>query len=280
MTHKTVLVTGCSSGFGRLTAKTFAARGWNVVATMRSPEKETELAGLDKVLVSRLDVTDLSSVSAAVAAALAKFGRIDALVNNAGVSGQGVFEQWDEDAIDAMFETNVFGAMRVTQAVLPAMREQGEGVIVNITSMAGRFGSPFSSVYSASKFAMEGLTEALAIEYAPLGIRVKAVAPGAYDTALYSSMSRRLLDNGDEQIKAYGRGLARQMDAVVAQMQQHGERRSDPQEVADKVYLCVTTDTPRHNVCGRDAEALLQLKQSMSEEQMTKYISDLLVPKH
>jgi len=280
MSKKTALITGCSSGFGKLTAKLFHKNGWNVIATMRSPEKETELTELSDVLVTSLDVTDKQSVSEAVSKGLDKFGRIDVLVNNAGISGVGVFEQWDEEEINSIFETNVFGVMRVTKEVLPAMRKQGEGVIINLSSTAGLFGSPFSSVYSAAKFAVEGLTEALALEYAPFNIKVKSIAPGAYETNLFTSMTHRILENGDEQIRDYSLKLSQKMNATMEQMRQQGNQESDPQEVADKVYQCVTEKTPIHNVSGKDAEAMLQMKKSMSEEELMKTISDMLIPKN
>lgn len=280
MSKKTALITGCSSGFGKLTAKHFHKNGWNVIATMRTPEKETELTELSDVFVTRLDVTDKQSVSEAVAAGVAEFGSIDVLVNNAGVSGVGVFEQWDNEEINALFNANVFGLMRVTKEVLPVMRKQGEGVIVNISSAAGIIGCPFSSVYSATKFAVEGLTEALAIEYAPFNITVKAVAPGAYETNLFTSIDYGTLANGDEQIRDYSSKLTKQMEATIEQMSEQSGQKSDPREVADKVYECATEETPVHNVSGKDAEALLQMKKSMPEEEMMKYISDMLIPKN
>lgn len=279
MSMKTVLITGCSSGFGKLAAKLFNKNGWNVIATMRSPEKETELIELNDVLVVKLDVSDKQSISEAVSKGIEKFGRIDVLVNNAGVSGMGVFEQWDEEKINAMFNTNVFGLMNVTKEILPVMRKQNEGVIINISSMAGLFGSPFSVVYSAAKFAVEGLTEALALEYAPFNIKVKSIAPGAYETNLFTSIDYSTLDNGDEQIRDYSMKLSQKMNATMKQMRAEGNQESDPQEVADKIYKCATEETPIHNVSGNDAEAMLQMKKSMSEEELMKTISDMFVPK-
>ena len=171
MDGRTVLITGCSSGFGKLAARTFGSRGWNVVATMRSPEKETDLAGLDGVLVTRLDVREPDSIAAAVGKASAAFGAIDAVVNNAGYGSNALFEQSPEASIRGIYETNVFGLMNVMRSTLPDMRKRGSGCIVNVTSMAGLLGLLGNSVYSSSKFAVEGLTEALALEYKPLGIR-------------------------------------------------------------------------------------------------------------
>ena len=168
---KTVLITGCSSGFGRLTAKTFHERGWNVIATMRSPENETELTQLDGVLVTRMDVTDPDSVTLAVDGGIGRSGAIDVLVNNAGFGGHALFEQFSDESVRAMYDTNVFGLMNVIRAVLPHMRRQDEGCVINITSVSGLLGTPTSAIYSSTKFAVEGLTEALALEYGPLNIR-------------------------------------------------------------------------------------------------------------
>ncbi len=278
MNNKTILITGCSTGFGRLTAKLFQSKGWNVIATMRSPEKEAELAELSNVLVTKLDVTKQHSVGEAVAAGMAEFGRIDALINNAGISGVGVFEQWDDDEINAIFDTNVYGVIRVTQEVLPIMRKQGEGMIINISSLAGIIGSPFASIYSAAKFAIEGLTEALALEYAPFNIGVKVIAPGAYDTNLFSSISNRILSNGDNQIRAYSKKMNQKMNVSTEQMSKHEVQGSNPQDVADKVYLCVTQNTPIHNVSGSDAEHLSRLKKTMPEKELMGIITDMLVP--
>ena len=124
MTKKTVLITGCSTGFGNLAAKTFQAKGWNVIATMRSPLKETELTQLDNIWVTRLDVTDKESIEATVQGGIEKFGGIDVLVNNAGYGGHAMLEQFTEEQIYDMFETNVFGLMRCCRAVLPHMRKR------------------------------------------------------------------------------------------------------------------------------------------------------------
>ncbi|MCT4602906.1 MAG: SDR family NAD(P)-dependent oxidoreductase, partial [Marinifilum sp.] len=159
---KTVLITGCSSGFGKLAVRKFQQEGWNVIATMRTPEKETELISLDNVLVIRLDVTDNDSIKNAIEKGMLEFGSIDALVNNAAYGGHSLFEEFTDKSIRAMYDTNVFGLMNVTREVLPIMRQQKGGTILNITSIAGLLGSPTTSVYCSSKYAVEGLSEALA----------------------------------------------------------------------------------------------------------------------
>jgi NAD(P)-dependent dehydrogenase (short-subunit alcohol dehydrogenase family) len=179
---RTAFITGASTGIGRATARRFQAEGWNVVATMRSPEDGADLASLPRMLVTRLDVTDSASISAAVSEARAAFGGIDVLVNNAGFGAYGALEVTDMEVVRRQFDTNVIGLLGVTKAVLPTMREQGSGVIVNISSVGGRMAFPLGSLYHGSKFAVEGISEALTYELAPLGIAVKIIEPGLVDT--------------------------------------------------------------------------------------------------
>lgn len=277
MSQKTVLITGCSSGFGKLAAKKFQQEGWKVVATMRSPEKETELAQLDQVLVTKLDVTDHKSITKAVAQSLERFGTIDVLVNNAGYGGRALFEQFREESIYAMYETNVFGLMRVARAVLPIMRQQKGGTIVNVTSMAGIFGLALTSVYSSTKFAVEGLSEAMALEYKPLNIHVKTVAPGAFGTN-FSANTDNNLQNGDDEVKTHAKKISDHLDVVAAQMRQQGGQEANPQDVANLIYICATTETPIHNVVGADAEMLMGMKNSMPHQQFLDQIASMTVP--
>ncbi|WP_461450508.1 SDR family oxidoreductase [Mucilaginibacter sp.] len=187
---KTILITGASSGFGRETVKLFNAKNWNVIATMRSPEKETELNKLDNVLLTKLDVTNKQSIQSSVAAGIEKFGCIDVLVNNAGYGAFGELESATEEEIRKQFDVNFFGLIAVTQAVLPGMRENRNGVIINISSVGGRLTFPYCSLYHATKFAVEGLTESLQYELNQFGISLKIVEPGGYKTEFAgSSMS-------------------------------------------------------------------------------------------
>ena len=276
--NKTVLITGCSSGFGKLAAKTFSEKGWNVIATMRSPERETELTALDNVLVTRLDVTDADSIKDAVEEGLARFGAIHVLVNNAGYGGHALFEQASDDAIRAMYDTNVFGVMNVTRAVLPHMRRQHEGCIINVTSMAGMMGAPTVSVYASTKFAVEGLTEAMAIEYAPLNISIKSVLPGAYPTTRFNANVEDDLSAGGEELSTYAQRLHAHIQGVAAHMAAQGSAAADPQEVADKIYECATSETPIHNPVGSDAEMLAQMKASMPHQAFIDQIGELALP--
>jgi short-subunit dehydrogenase len=174
--RKTVLITGASSGICKAAAKFFAASGWNVVATMRHPDGESELAALSDVLVARIDVQDKSTIVPTIQAGLAR-GGIDVLINNAGFGLFGLFETTPPERIQEQFDVNFFGVMDVTRAILPHFRENKRGLIVNISSGAGIFTLPMISLYCASKFALEGFSEALAYELASQNIGVKLVVP-------------------------------------------------------------------------------------------------------
>jgi NAD(P)-dependent dehydrogenase (short-subunit alcohol dehydrogenase family) len=175
---QTVLITGCSSGFGLAAVELFADEGWNVVATVRRLDDGASFAGRDNVLVARLDVQDPTTIADAIQHGIDRFGRIDALINNAGFGLFGVFEGTSPEKVREQFDVNVFGLMETTRAILPHFRANRSGVVVNITSGAGVFGLPMSSLYNASKFAVEGFSEALSYELEPFGVRVKLVEPG------------------------------------------------------------------------------------------------------
>ena len=275
MTNRTVLITGCSSGFGKLAVNTFRADGWNVVATMRSPEKEAELTGLEGVLVTRLDVKDPQSIDAAFEQGAAAFGSIDAVVNNAGYGSNALFEQSPDASVRDIYETNVFGLMNVMRRALPDMRERGSGRIVNVTSMAGLMGLLGNSVYSSSKFAVEGLTEALALEYKPLGVRIVSVAPGAYLTTAFGANTDNYIESGDPQLVEHSQNVRDHFASIVS-----GGTPQDPQEVADKIYECVTADeVPVHNPVGADAERLSGLIDSLpSRQAFVAAMEQMLLP--
>lgn len=182
---KTVLITGTSSGIGKETVKYFSENGWNVAATMRSPEKETELGKLPNVKLYKLDVTNDESIKGAIDAAINDFGAIDAIVNNAGYGAVGIFEKATKEQIQKQFDTNVFGVMNVTRQILPYFRKKKAGTIINVTSMGGRITFPIYSVYHGTKWAIEGWAEALQFELRPFNIKVKNVEPGAIKTDFY-----------------------------------------------------------------------------------------------
>jgi NAD(P)-dependent dehydrogenase (short-subunit alcohol dehydrogenase family) len=240
-------VTGCSTGFGRALAERVLARGWRVVATARGKDRVADLIALapDRALAVDLDVTDAAQVRAAVAAATERFGRVDVLVNNAGYGYQSSVEEGDEGGIRAQFDANVFGLFAMTRAVLPGMRERRGGAIVNVTSVAGLVGFPASGYYAASKHAVEGFSDALAAEVAPLGISVTCIEPGPFRT----DWAGRSLKQTESRIADYA-------DTAAARMAQtsgySGQQPGDPVRAADAMIDAVARDhPPRHFVLGK-----------------------------
>ena len=268
---KTILITGASSGIGLATAKRFAREGWNVVATMRSPADVAELAKLgDQVLVTRLDVQDLASIDAAVAAAIAKFGAIDVLVNNAGFGLMGIFESLSREQIRQQFDVNVIGVMDVTRAVLPQMRKQKSGVIINVSSRAGIIAQPMISLYSASKFALEGFSEALSFELAAVGIAVKIIQPSGGITSTKF---------GDRTAKeAAPLSPPADYDAFVAATRKTfatmlSAAKTDTPDVADVIFTAATdgTDKLRYFI-GVDNPPLIKARREMTEEDYIRFV--------
>lgn len=184
---QTVLITGTSSGYGKATAELFLERGWNVVATMRTPKADIFRAKSDRLTVLPLDVTDSGSIRRALDQALNTFGAIDVLVNNAGIGVVGAFEATPMATVREVFETNTFGVMAMTQAVLPLFRELRAGTVVNVTSSVTLARMPLAAAYTASKAAIEGFSGSLAFELEAFGVKVKLVEPGYGPTTRFSS---------------------------------------------------------------------------------------------
>jgi NAD(P)-dependent dehydrogenase (short-subunit alcohol dehydrogenase family) len=262
----TVLITGASSGFGKVAAKLFHTKDWNVIATMRSPEKETELTALSNVFITKLDVTDKLSIQNAVTAGIAKFGKIDVLVNNAGYGALGALEAATEEQVKQQFDVNLFGLIEVTKAVLPGMRQQKSGIIINVSSVGGRVTFPFSSLYHATKFAVEGLTESMQYELNPLGIRLKIVEPGGYKTE-FAGRSMTLF--GLDGLNSYKPAF----DKFIAMLDQW-PMSENIAEVADAIYDAATdgTEKLRYPV-GHDAEQLIQTRQQMDDVDFKKMMT-------
>ncbi len=234
--NKVVLITGASSGIGKETAKLFQSKNWKVAATMRTPENADDLQKIVDIECIRLDVTDIDSIKTAIAATLEKFGRIDAVVNNAGFAVVGPFEAATEEQIEREMQTNVYGVMNVCREILPYFREQKRGTIVNVASMGGRITFPLYSIYHASKWAVEGFSEALQYEVKDFGIKIKIIEPGPIKTDFYErsmSISKR------EGLTAYDKFVARAMP----NLQKAGETGEDASIVADAIYRSVTDDS-------------------------------------
>lgn len=260
----TVFITGTSSGFGRETAKLFQRNGWNVIATMRSPELEQELSGLENVLVTKLDVQDPGSIDHAVAAGIAKFGKIDVLVNNAGYGLMGVFESATIAQIKQQYAVNVFGLMEVTQAVLPFLRANGSGAIVNISTFGGVAALPFGTIYNSSKFAVEGFSEGLSHELSSLNIAVKIVEPGGVATNFRNSIE--MINN---EIPQYG-PLLGGFFARYAQVTEH-TAKATVEDVAATIFLAATDRTTKlRYVIGDDSQFYIDTKIKNEEETFLK----------
>jgi len=236
---KTVLITGSSTGIGRDTATLFQQMGWNVAATMRRPDQEQELARLPRVICPRLDVTDRESIDEAVAATIDKFGAIDVLVNNAGYAAVGPFEAASPEHIQRQFDTNVFGLMNVTRAVLPHFRERRQGVLINVASIGGRVAFPLWSLYHATKWAVDGFTESLHYELRPFGIRVRLIEPGPIKTDFYTRSMDVASSTGMPDYDAFASGTLARMNAA-------GMRGVPPSHVARTIYRAATS--PGHRL--------------------------------
>lgn len=259
----TVLITGCSSGIGAAAVQCFAAHGWNVAATLRKLAQARLDQGSGCVEQFALDVTDQASVDAAVAQASERFGRIDVLINNAGYGLFGPFETATPELIRRQFATNVEGVFAVTRAVLPGMRAQGSGVIINIASLTGLVAMPLYSLYAASKFAVVGFSESLSHELAPLGIRVKVFAPGAVNTDFSGrSMVRTFEGDGGP----YADALARVM-ATFAANRASGGAASSPEALGEALYGAATDGSSQvRYVVGADALEVMRARQQLGEE--------------
>jgi NAD(P)-dependent dehydrogenase (short-subunit alcohol dehydrogenase family) len=238
---KRILITGASSGFGRDTAETLHRAGHTVYASMRGTQgKNREAAeALRKLGIKtvELDISDDASVEAGVKNVLAEAGKIDVLVNNAGFGSAGVTEAFTTEQAKAIFDTNVIGLLRVTRAVLPSMRQQRDGLIINIGSILGRVTFPFLGVYGASKFAVEALTDSLRYEVSQLGIEVVEVQPSTYPTNFLASIQTPA---GTEVTKAYGE-VGRIPDAMFTSLSStfEGEDAPDPHDVAEAIVKLV-----------------------------------------
>lgn len=263
---QTILITGASSGIGKATAKHFQNKGWNVIATMRAPEKEEELTELEHVLVTRLDVINLDSIRQAIEAGLESFGQINVLLNNAGYGAYGLLEAFPRKNIVRQFNTNVIGLLDVTKAILPHFRSKQSGIIINVSSIGGKITFPLGSLYHGTKFAVEGISEALSYEMEPIGVKVKIVEPGLIAT----DFSGRSFDfQNNPELQEYQEAVAKIMSVFTV----GGAQASSPQLVAEVIYRAATDglDQLRYRA-GDDAHQLLDARKELDDEEFMQNI--------
>lgn len=259
---KTIFITGASSGIGRATAKLFQEKGWNVAATMRTPENETELKGLSNMLVSQLDVLDLRSIQTALNEAIDQFGKIDVVLNNAGYGLMGTFESAKRESMMRQFGVNVQGLFDVTQQALPHFRKNQEGMFINISSVGGRMTFPLMPLYHATKWAVEGFSESLRWELAQIGVKVKLIEPGGVAT----DFGGRSLDiQHNPELTEYNEFVFGFMAAMESTM--NPETMTKPEQIAEVIFEAATdgTDKLRYRA-GADCKQLLGARDQMSDE--------------
>lgn len=277
--HGSVLITGASSGLGLVTAVHLSVRGFRVFATMRdlgkraALEAEAARQGV-RLEILPLDVTDRRSIRTAVETVVSSSGGIDNLVSNAGIQVRGYFEDVSEEEMERVFLTNVFGGMALSREVLPHMRRAGKGRIVLISSVAGRIGSLGLSAYSSSKYALEGFGECLALEVAPLGIRVSLVEPGIVNTDIWGK-NRLIAPGGLDPASPYYNWFAaseRLADSAVR------SSPTKPLDVAEAVFRALTDRRPRlRYVVGRRATLFLSIQRLLPSELFNRLYSKVLV---
>lgn len=240
-------ITGCSTGFGRELAKQVLELGYRVVVTARRPAEVKDLAALGEALVLKLDVTSQGQINAAIKAAEKKFGHIDVLVNNAGIGYFAAIEEGEESEVRRMFDINVFGLSRMIQAALPGMRRRRKGFIVNVSSIGGLRSFPAAGYYNATKFAVEGLSEALWQEVEPLGLKVMLVEPSGFRT----DWAGRSANESKRQIAAYAATAGAWRKQVRAAS---GKQAGDPVRAAQAIIKAVECPKPPHHLLlGNDA---------------------------
>ncbi|MFC4209887.1 SDR family NAD(P)-dependent oxidoreductase [Pedobacter petrophilus] len=260
--RKTIFITGASSGMGKAAAKLFQQRGWNVIATMRSPEKETELNALEFVSVLPLDVTSAEQISLTVSKAIALHD-IDVVFNNAGYGLMGALESYSDEQIVDEINTNLLGVIRVTRAFIPNFREKKSGLFISTTSMGGFLGFPLHSIYHATKFGVEGWSESMSFELAPHNIGIKTVAPGATETNFLVSSLKTALHPAYTDIENSLFASAAEMMGMAISAEQ----------VAEVVYQAATDgkDQIRYLV-GEDTKALYERRLAIGSEKHRKEI--------
>jgi NAD(P)-dependent dehydrogenase (short-subunit alcohol dehydrogenase family) len=272
---KVFFITGASSGIGKATALFFTRQGWNVIATMRNPEQESDLNNQSNVLLLKLDVSDSHSINTAIEKGITHFGTINVLLNNAGYGQQGIFEAISAEKVREQFDVNVFGLMEVTRALLPHFRERKQGTIINVTSGVGRVTVPLVSIYAASKFAIEGFSESLAYELESQNIKVKIIEPGYIATPFYQRAKADFAF--DPQLSDYNQ-FQQDMENLFSSF---GAMETATMEVvAETIYTAATDGSYQlRYIVGPDLQPLIDLRNSKPDQEYVNIMRSQFMPK-
>lgn len=272
--NKTIFITGASSGIGKASAKLFSAKGWNVIATMRSPEKETELTSDPNIFVTRLEVREPETIQNAINKGIEKFGKIDALLNNAGYGTSGIFETMTENTIRDQFDVNVFGVMNVTRSILPYFRAQKSGVIANVSSGVGKVPFPLVSVYVASKYAVEGFSESLAYELDSQNIKVKIIEPGYTET---NFQQRAFSDSENTAIPEDYSDFLNETNALFSSL--GSENVASANDVAGTIFNAVTDGTHQlRYIAGPDIVSMIEARDQRTDQEYVDFLRGMFAP--
>jgi NAD(P)-dependent dehydrogenase (short-subunit alcohol dehydrogenase family) len=271
---KTILITGTSSGYGKATAELFLERGWNVVATMRRPEPAVFSTTSEQLKLVPLEVTDGNSIHRAIADGAAAFGAIDVLVNNAGIGLAGAVEATPDQTVRELFETNTFGVFAICRAIIPQMRRQGRGVIINVTSSAGIAPMPLVAIYAASKCAVEGFTESLSYELDQFGLKARLVEPG------YAPTTRFTANSGERMNGLIPADYTTFAQSYFEKMANYPTPYCTEAEVAAAVFAAATEQGSRIRYpAGADTRLLAELRWSTSEDHYLEKMREMFAPR-
>lgn len=265
---KTIFITGTSSGLGKAAVHLFHAKGWKVIATMRNPNKEKDFVGMAGVTVLPLDITNPEQIKTTVATAIA-LGDIDVVLNNAAYGAIGPLESVSNEELIKQIDTNLLGAIRVTQAFIPHFRTKKSGLFINITSVAGLTTFPFDSLYHATKFGLQGWSEGMSYELAPFGIRIKTVAPGFINTAFGANAAITTSEPYQPLMDHFLGVLAK------PELAQNG---STAEEVAAVVYEAATDEKDQvHYLAGKDVKAMYERRLQVGAEASRREMETLFL---
>lgn len=261
---KTIFITGASTGLGKAVAKLFQSKGWHVIATMRNPEKETELNLIENITLLPLDVTNIDQIAETTKLAIAS-GNIDVVFNNAGYGLMGPLESTSDNQLTRQLNTNILGVIRVTQAFIPYFREKGSGLFISTTSIGGLITFPFSSVYHATKWALEGWSESMAFELKKIGVGIKTVSPGGIKTDFLN----RSADMSAH--PAYQKWVDKMFNGL------NEDHFTEAEDIAKVVYEAATDEKEQlRYVAGEDAKALYAQRLQSGDEAFRKQMAEMI----